>query len=184
MDPLDNLWKLHLTPVPPALIAIGSIRAMPVTNADIYFAGSATRSDEVIALVFAMPRKSISTYPSNWAEIANKVKEAADWKCISCGHPHDISAGYMLTVHHLDLDPQNCEWWNLVALCQGYHLHIQSKVIMERYWMFEHSEWIKPYVAGYYAHMHGHPTDRDYVMNNLDMLLNYGKPNYSTLLSK
>ena len=58
----------------------------------------------------------------------------------------------VLTVHHLDGDKQNLKWWNLAALCQVCHLIIQAKVHMIRPWaMFEHSEWFKPYVAGFYA---------------------------------
>lgn len=123
-----------------------------------------------------MPRRSQSTYPVTWPAIALQVKQDAAWRCVRCGHPHDHEHGYTLTVHHLDLDPQNCAWWNLAALCQRCHLRIQAKVIMERLWMFEHSEWFKPYVAGYYAHLHGHPTDRRWVMRHLTMLLAYGRP--------
>lgn len=57
----------------------------------------------------------------------------------------------ILTVHHLDGDKANCRWWNLAALCQRCHLEIQAKVVMERVYPFPHSEWFKPYVAGYYA---------------------------------
>jgi hypothetical protein len=57
----------------------------------------------------------------------------------------------VLTVHHLDGDKANCRWWNLAALCQVCHLSIQGRVEMGRRWMFEHSEWFKPYVAGSYA---------------------------------
>jgi hypothetical protein len=46
-------------------------------------------------------------------------------------------------------------------------LRIQPKVVIERRWMFEHSEWFKPYVAGYYAHLSG---VRD-VLRHLDELL-------------
>jgi hypothetical protein len=82
----------------------------------------------------------------------------------------------MLTVHHLDLDPSNCRWWNIPALCQRCHLQIQHKVIMERPWMFEHSEWFKPYVAGYYAFKNNLPDDREYVTAHLDQLLDFGRP--------
>jgi len=121
-------------------------------------------------------RKSKSEYPENWPEIALKVKEDAGWKCVRCGHPHDFKSGHVLTVHHLDMDPANCEWWNCPALCQKCHLSIQAKVVMENPWMFDHSEWFRPYVAGYYASQHGHPTNKEWVMKNLEMLLEYGKP--------
>lgn len=119
-------------------------------------------------------RRSIGEYPDNWAEIALKTKEAAGWKCVRCGHPHDRKTGNILTVHHLDLNPVNNAWWNLAALCQRCHLHIQGKVVIERPWLFEHSDWFKPYVAGYYAHLQGLPESREYVQANLDRLLQYG----------
>ncbi len=70
-------------------------------------------------------------------------------------HPHALykaEAVLLSTTHHLDGQKGNCNWWNLAALCQRCHLHIQAKVVMERVWMFDHSEWFKPYVAGYYAY--------------------------------
>lgn len=121
-----------------------------------------------------MPRPSIGEYPADWAEIATRVKDEAGWKCVRCHHAHDIPAGYMLTVHHLDLNKSNCAWWNLAALCQRCHLTIQGKVIMEQPYMFEHSEWFKPYVAGYYADKAGLPSDKEFVIAHIPELLNLG----------
>jgi hypothetical protein len=97
-----------------------------------------------------MKRKSIGAYPDNWKEIALAVKEAAGWKCVRCGHRHEPETGYTLTVHHLDIDPSNCAWWNIPALCQRCHLSIQGRVVMERPYMFQHSPWFVPYVTAYY----------------------------------
>lgn len=91
-----------------------------------------------------------------------------------CTHPKDGSLR-MLTVHHLDMNPENCEWWNLAALCQVCHLQIQAKVIMERVWMFEHSEWFRPLVAGYYAFQAGQPHDRESVLARIDELIAMGQ---------
>lgn len=57
----------------------------------------------------------------------------------------------ILTVHHFDGNKSNCAWWNLLALCQRCHLQIQTRVNPHQPYMFEHSEWLKPYVAGFYA---------------------------------
>lgn len=122
-----------------------------------------------------MARKSTGSYPPDWKEIARRVKDECGWKCVRCGHPHDVPAGYMLGVHHLDLDPSNCAWWNIPPLCQRCHLQIQHKVVMERQWYLPHSEWFKPYVAGYYAKIHGLPTDEQYVMSRIDELLAIGQ---------
>lgn len=122
-----------------------------------------------------MARKSTGDYPPNWKQIANEVKEAANWQCVRCGHPHDPKTGYTLTVHHLDMCPANNAWYNLAPLCQKCHLQIQAKVVMERAWYLPHSEWFRPYAAGYYAHLHGLPTDRATVLARLDELLEMGQ---------
>lgn len=123
-----------------------------------------------------MPRPSTGEYPQNWDEIAKQTKDEAGWKCVRCSQKHDVFGGYMLTVHHIDLNKSNCEWWNLAALCQRCHLQIQHKVVIERTYMFEHSEWFKPYAAGFYAFSNGLPHDKTYVMEHLDQLLDFGRP--------
>lgn len=106
-------------------------------------------------------------YPADWKTVSRRVREEAGDRCIRCGHPSDRPARLapcddfcrhdrdgkqrMLTVHHLDGDKANGAWWNLLALCQVCHLSIQSRVIPERPWLFDHSDWFKPYVAGFYA---------------------------------
>lgn len=122
-----------------------------------------------------MQSKQIGQYPDNWKTIALKVKEEAGWKCVRCGHVNDAKAGYMLTVHHLDGNKSNCEWWNIVPLCQRCHLSIQARVVMERAWLLPHSEWFKIYVAGYYAHRFGLPSERDHVAANIDYLIALGQ---------
>jgi hypothetical protein len=78
----------------------------------------------------------------------------------------------ILTVHHLDGNKLNCRWWNLCALCQRCHLSVQGRVKMERPYFLEHSEWFKPYVAGYYAwHWLHEDLSREAVMERLDELL-------------
>jgi hypothetical protein len=78
----------------------------------------------------------------------------------------------ILTVHHLDGDKGNCRWWNLAALCQRCHLTIQGRVVMERAFIFEHSEWFKPYAAGWYAWKYlGEEIGRDEALARQDELL-------------
>ena len=60
-----------------------------------------------------MARKSTGVYPENWDEIATQVKDEANWKWFRCAHGNDPKSGYTLTVHHLDLNPANCAWWNI-----------------------------------------------------------------------
>lgn len=124
-----------------------------------------------------MGRKSTGVYPSDWPEIAQTVKDHAGWRCVRCGRSHDPTTGYCLTVHHLDLNPANCAWWNIPALCQRCHLSIQSRVVMERPWMLEHTEWFKPYAAGYYAYVQlGQELTRNEVEARLEELLYVGQP--------
>ena len=118
-----------------------------------------------------MIRRSKGEYPLDWRELATQIKTGAGWRCVRCKEPHNPERGYCLTVHHLDIDPSNCHWWNLAALCQRCHLKIQAKVVMERPWIFEHSAWFKPFVAGRNAFVRGLPHDRDYVMAHLEELL-------------
>ena len=117
-------------------------------------------------------RKSTGTYPPNWPEIARTIKDAAEWRCVRCGRAHDPANGYTLTVHHLDMDPSNCVWWNLPPLCQRCHLRIQGRVRMNRPWMFDHSAWFQPYVAGFYAWKYlGEQLNRADVEARIDELL-------------
>ncbi len=115
----------------------------------------------------------MSEYPDTWPAIARATKDEAGWACVRCTRGHDPAAGYCLTVHHLDMDKENCRWWNLPALCQRCHLSVQARVVMERVYLFEHAEWFKPYVAGYYASVYlGDPAlTRRQVAGRLDELL-------------
>lgn len=101
---------------------------------------------------------------------------SADWQSHLCVAP---SAGTrreaqwrILTVHHLNGRKHDCRWWNLVALCQRCHLQIQGKVQMARVWPWEHSEWFRPYVAGYYAAVYlGEELTRAEAVARMDELL-------------
>lgn len=134
----------------------------------------------------------VSAYPAEWPAVSYQTKVAAGWRCVRCGHPSDKPGRLvacdelcrhapapikqrMLTVHHLDGDKANLAWWNLAALCQVCHLVIQGRVVMARMWFLTHSEWFKPYVAGYYAHVHGLCEERAYVLLNLELLIAMGQ---------
>lgn len=77
----------------------------------------------------------------------------------------------VLTVHHLNGIKHDCRWWNLAALCQRCHLSVQTRVVMDRPWVREHSEWFKPYAAGFYASLLGEELTREQTMARLDELL-------------
>lgn len=143
-------------------------------------------------------------YPHDWRTIARAVKDEAGWRCVRCAHPFRPASfatdgGQPLVcdqwcdptrcpqlrfekrlnygVHHLDGDKANCRWWNLLALCNSCHLTIQAKVLPERPYLWEHSDWFKPYVAGFYAHFYAQrEVTREEAMAELEQLLALGQP--------
>lgn len=80
-----------------------------------------------------MTRSSLpgATYPEDWKTLARQVKDDAGWRCVRCKVPHDPPHD-VLTVHHLDMNPGNSKWWNLLPLCARCHLTIQAKVDVNR----------------------------------------------------
>jgi hypothetical protein len=146
-------------------------------------------------------------YPPNWKTISLEAKVAAGYRCVRCRHSFsfegvplfcvddcDLSKGrhggdaitwdgdprlpgLNYGVHHLDGDKSNCRWWNLLPLCNSCHLKIQSRVIPERPWLFEHSEWFKPYAGGFYAFWFAklEPTRLE-VEADVDRFLALGQP--------
>ena len=70
-----------------------------------------------------------SKYPDDWDEITLRVKQKAGWKCRICGRPHrkDIP-DQVLTTHHRDGNPANCEESNLVAACARCHLRLEAEL--------------------------------------------------------
>lgn len=78
----------------------------------------------------------------------------------------------ILTVHHFDGNKANCIWWNLLALCQRCHLTIQGRVNPQQPYIFEHSDWLKPYVAGFYVKKYkGKNLSRQQAMSRLTEFL-------------
>lgn len=117
-------------------------------------------------------RRFTNNYNADGKEKRRQAREAVGNKCIRCKSPS--VPGRILTTHHFDGNKANDEWWNLLPLCQVCHLQIQAKVDPEQPWMFEHSEWLKPYVAGFYASKYeGRNITRDEAKNRLDELLAY-----------
>ena len=94
-------------------------------------------------------RRFTNSYNLDGKEKRRQAREAAGNKCIRCGSPS--VPGRILTTHHFDGDKSNDAWYNLLALCQRCHLHIQGKVDPETPFFLEHSEWLKPFVGGFLA---------------------------------
>lgn len=71
-------------------------------------------------------------YPKNWKEISLRIRARAGGKCEFCGaenyKPHPVTGSkVVLTVAHLDHNPQNCADENLKALCQRCHLTYDAR---------------------------------------------------------
>ena len=68
-------------------------------------------------------------YPKNWKEISYRIRtERANNKCEFCKadnyQPHPITKSkVILTVAHMDHNPENSTEENLKALCQKCHLN-------------------------------------------------------------
>ncbi len=103
------------------------------------------------------PAKQRGEYADNWKEISDQVKEDAGNRCVRCQHPHDPTSGHCLTTHHFDGDRGNNERWNLMALCQRCHLSVQGRVDPDVPLLMEPSDWIRPYIAGFYESGGGMP---------------------------
>lgn len=111
-------------------------------------------------------------YTGDWPSVSRRVKDDAGWRCVRCNHEHDLASGHVLTVHHFDGDKANNAWWNLLALCQRCHLSFQSRVDPDQPYFFEHSHWLKVYVAGFYAHKYlGEEITREEAWERLVELL-------------
>jgi len=101
------------------------------------------------------PRKFSGIYPPNWEAIAYRIKEINHWCCERCHHKHDSPTYFTLTVHHLDGNKGNIEDWNLAALCQRCHLHIEQfslealLLIYDSPGIFGNNEpWLASHIAG------------------------------------
>lgn len=79
-----------------------------------------------------------SKYPDNWEEISLSARQDAGWRCQGSpaypdcraeqGKPHPVTGSkVVLTVAHLDHNPQNNDPDNLRVWCQRCHLTYDAK---------------------------------------------------------
>ena len=95
----------------------------------------------------------LDQYPENWKEVAEEVKDRAHWQCVRCDHIHERETWHILTVHHFDGDKRNCEWWNLLALCQRCHLKVQAKFDWSNVTQKNCPKWLMLYLMGRILHV-------------------------------
>lgn len=85
--------------------------------------------------------ENASRYPVNWDEISKRIRfDRAGGRCecegecgrgthegrcpnVHGGEAYGTGSLVILTVAHLDHEPEKCEDENLRAMCQGCHLH-------------------------------------------------------------
>jgi 5-methylcytosine-specific restriction endonuclease McrA len=65
-------------------------------------------------------------YPADWKVIRAAILQRAEHKCEECGvpnySPHPITGSrVVLTIAHIDHQPENCDPANLRAWCQRCH---------------------------------------------------------------
>lgn len=79
-------------------------------------------------------------YPLGWRQgvIQWRIGLLARWRCEHCGAAVDPTTNrtiskpmqngeqHIIAIHHLDGNPANCHWRNLIYSCQACHLHIQG----------------------------------------------------------
>ena len=117
-------------------------------------------------------RRFTGEYATDGQAKRRAAREAVGNKCIRCGSPS--VPGRILTTHHFDGNKSNCEWWNLMSLCQRCHLKVQGRVNPEIPYFLEHDAWAKPYIAGFYAKKYERRLiTRQEAMERLDELLAY-----------
>lgn len=115
-------------------------------------------------------RRFTNDYNPDGKEKRRLARESVGNKCIRCGSPS--VPGRILTTHHLDGNKANDSWENLLPLCQVCHLQVQAKVDPDIPFFLEHSPWIRPYIAGFYAKKYlGLDLTREQVESRLDELL-------------
>lgn len=107
------------------------------------------------------------------SHVENLEHDLATEAGVVVGYGKRVHAAWrILTVHHLTGEKADLRWWNLAPLCQRCHLTIQGRVLMARVWPHEHSEWFKPYAAGWYAASYlGEDLTREQTEARMDELL-------------
>lgn len=78
-------------------------------------------------------------YPKDWKAISLRIRERSGWVCegspgfypgcrAAHAEPHPVTGSkVVLTVAHLDHEPENCADENLMAMCQRCHLTYDAK---------------------------------------------------------
>ena len=66
-------------------------------------------------------------YPKNWHDIALQKKLEKNYTCEVCKKKATYKTAYLIQVHHIDGNKQNCNSWNLQVLCDRCHTAAERK---------------------------------------------------------
>ena len=66
-------------------------------------------------------------YGENWTSRSRKMKKMFRYTCQKCGVIMDGFDKDSVQVHHIDMNPLNCFYWNLVVLCPECHVDAHRK---------------------------------------------------------
>jgi hypothetical protein len=105
-------------------------------------------------------------YVTEWAKISYQVKKDAGWRCVRCGHPNEGSGPHnrIPCDEHCDLErhPESVDFPEVAGQILAYFALVGSPAFtaagsppawpqQRQRVLTVHSEWIRPYIAGYYA---------------------------------
>lgn len=77
----------------------------------------------------SIKKENLKFYKTEWKIITKKKKTETNYKCQKCGKEHNTeNTKNILTVHHIDSNPQNNTPENLIALCTVCHMREQGKL--------------------------------------------------------
>lgn len=137
--------------------------AGPLLGVKVEWLGTPEKINEAADLLAEMPGNPLENTPTVAALL--KARPPGETKII-------VARWRVLTVHHLDGNKANCEWWNLLPLCQRCHLTVQTRLNPQLPYFLEHSEWFKLYAAGFYSHKYeGKNISREEAARRMDELL-------------
>jgi len=70
-------------------------------------------------------------YGKNWTRKSRQMKECYHHTCQKCGRVMNGFDKESVQVHHVDGNPQNCFYWNLIVLCPPCHVKAE-RVLYEK----------------------------------------------------
>lgn len=97
-------------------------------------------SECVNADIFEIIKLKTKDYPKEWTkELKEDIKKRDNYTCQNCGRTEKENFKKYkkkLSVHHIDMDKDNCEPNNLISLCTSCHMKIHTLILHTNYFPF------------------------------------------------